>query len=79
MTLGVVELAAAAALVLPALNRGWAPLIAVAAFFLIAEMVLFSIVHLASGHPFDGSVIYWIVVAAFAGFIAWGRLSASPL
>ncbi len=79
LALGAVELFAALGLLLPAFNRGWAMLIVIAALFVVAEMLLYTVVHLASGHPFNASVIYWLVVAAVAGFLAWGRLSLSPL
>lgn len=79
LALGVVELFAAAALVAPVLNRGWSGLIIVAALFLVAEMLLFCILHLRAGHGFNGQVIYWLVVAALSGLLIYGRLSLSPL
>lgn len=79
LALGVVELFAALALVLPAFNKAWAGLIVIAALFLVAEMLLFCAIHLATGHGFNGQVVYWVVVAALAGFLAYGRQSLSPL
>lgn len=79
LTLGVLELLAAVALVAPLVNKAWGGLILVAALFIVAEMLLFGVLHLAAGHAFNGQVIYWLVVAAVSGFIAYGRLSLSPL
>ena len=78
LTLGVVELVLAGALVIPVFNKAWSALVPVAALVILAEMLLFCALHLASGAKFDGQVIYWLVVAAVCGFIAWGRLSARP-
>lgn len=79
LTLGVLDLFAAAALVLPAFNREWGVFIVVAALFVTLEMILYGVVHLGSGHRFDASVVYWLVVAAVSAFLAWGRLAAHPL
>jgi uncharacterized membrane protein len=79
IALGVVDLLAALALVLPAFNKGWSGLIVIAAVYIVAEMLLYTVIHLASGHAFDGSVVYWLVVAALAGLLIWGRVSAAPL
>jgi hypothetical protein len=77
--LGVLELAAAAGLVLPLFNKDWAFMIPVAAVFIAAEMVLFGILHFASGHAYNFQVSYWIVVAIVGAFVAWARLSWKPL
>lgn len=77
--LGVVELACAAALVLPLFVKplgNWAP---IAALVIAAEMALFSAVHLASGGGTPGQLAYWIVVAAFCAFIAYGRFALKPI
>jgi hypothetical protein len=79
VTLGVIELLAAIAFVLPLFNKAWALLIPAAAIFIVAEMLMISVVHLASGNKFNGQVIYWIVVAVVAAFIAYGRFSLRPL
>jgi hypothetical protein len=79
LALGVIDLLAAVAFVVPAFNKGWSGLIVIAAVYIVAEMLLYTVVHLASGNRFDGSVVYWLVVAALAGFLAYGRLSLSPL
>jgi uncharacterized membrane protein len=67
-----VELLCAIALLIPASRvRAAAP---VAALVIAGEMVLFSVVHLASGAPANGQIVYWVVVAALCGLIAGGRL-----
>jgi hypothetical protein len=79
IVLGLVELLAAIALVVPVFNKGWAGLVPLAAVFIVAEMLLFSIVHVASGNKFNGSVVYWLVVAVVGAFIAYGRFVSRPL
>ena len=77
--LSFVELACAAALVLPLLAKsrgGWAP---VAALVIAAEMALYSALHLASGAGKPGELAYWGVVAAFCAFIAYGRFALKPI
>jgi hypothetical protein len=76
--LGVVELGCAVALLLPAVRRslGWVTPLAAGA--IAAEMVLFSGVHLASGSTESGELVYWLVVAAFCAFLAWGRSARGP-
>ena len=63
----------AVGLVLPAVVKPLGKLAAVAAAALVAEMVLFSGLHLASDVAAHGEMIYWLVVAAFALFVAAGR------
>lgn len=72
------ELLASAGLVLPALAKrlGW--LAPMAALVVAAEMLLFAGVHLASGDPHHGELLYWLVVTAFCAFIAAGRLALKP-
>lgn len=43
------------------------------------DALLFSGVHLSSGDPHHGQLVYWLVVALIAAFIAWGRLGPRPL
>lgn len=43
-----------------------------------AETLLFSGLHLDSDEAIDGSVIYWLVVAAICAFIAYGRFVLEP-
>jgi len=76
--LGVVELVAAILLLLPALNTPLSKLAPYAASFVVAEMLIFTIVHFASGSTEKGSPIYWLVVAAICGFLAYGRFVLEP-
>ncbi len=79
LALIAVELFAAVALVLPALRRSLSALVPLAALCVVAEMLLFSGVHLSSGAAEHGELIYWGVVAALSGFVAWGRWALKPL
>ena len=79
MALIVFELLCAVGLVLPALNRQlaiWAP---IAAIGIAAEMLLFSGVHVFSGGGDNSQLIYWLVVAAVSGFVAYGRFVLKPI
>jgi len=77
--LGVVELACAAALLLPLLLKSMGNLAPVAALVIAAEMALFTFVHLRSGGGSPGEIVYWVVVAAFCAFIAYGRFAVKPI
>ena len=79
MGLSVVELACAVALLLPAVARRLGKLPPVAALFVVAEMLVYTAVHFASGATEHGQVVYWLVVAAICGFLAYGRLVLKPL
>lgn len=79
LTLAVLELLAAAALIAPLANKSWAYAAPAAALFVAAEMLLFCGLHVASGAPYGGHVTYWIVVAVVGAFIAYGRLAVRPL
>lgn len=79
MALSVVELLCALALLLPALKQGLGKLIPAAALSMAAEMLLFCVVSLAAGGGSPGELIYWLVVAAFCAFIAYGRLMLKPI
>src|SRR3954468_3491731 len=72
--LGIVELACAAVLLLPLLMKSLGNLAPFAALAIAAEMALFCVVQLMSGDSNHGQIIYWVVVAAFCAFIAYGRL-----
>lgn len=77
--ISVVELVAAAVLVLPLLVGSLGPYAPVAAAAIAAEMVIFSVLHVRSGDTNYGPVMYWLVVAAFSAVIAYGRFSLRPL
>ncbi len=71
------ELTCAVALLLPvARNASAAP---IAAVFIVAEMVAFVAVHLASGSTNPGPLFYWGIVAALAAFVVYGRLVLRPI
>lgn len=71
--MSVAELIAAACLVLPFLASGMDRAVPYAAAFVAAEMLLFVVLHKASGSAGHGPVAYWLVVAAIAAIIAWMR------
>ena len=75
----VLELLCAVALVVPLFERRSAVLAPIAAGIVAAEMLAFASVHLASGSSALGPVIYWLVVAAIAAFIVYGRLVLRPV
>lgn len=77
--LGVLELFLGLALVLPALYRPAALLAPLAALCIAAVMLLYCALHLYSGDPNHGQMIYWLVVASVCAFVAYGRLALKPL
>lgn len=79
MSLIALEIVCAIGLVAPAFFAPWAFLISVAALGIALEMLLFVGVHLFSGASEHGQMIYWIVVALIAGFLAYGRFALEPL
>lgn len=79
VSMSVFEVLCALALVLPALNKSLAIMTPVGALCLAAEMLIFCGLHLRSGGPSYGPMIYWLVVAALCVLIAYGRLVLKPL
>jgi len=79
ISMGVVELLCAIALVVPLFNKRAAILAPIAAALVGAEMLFLSGVHLASGSSNYGPVVYWLVVAAICAFIVYGRLVLTPI
>ena len=75
IAMSVVELLCSLALILPKLNKPMAILAPIAAIFVAAEMLFFCGVHLASGDPSYGPMVYWLIVAAVCAFVAYGRLA----
>jgi hypothetical protein len=69
----------AIALVAPLFEKRAAIAAPIAAAIVALEMLYFSGMHLASGSTSLGPVIYWLVVAAVAAFIAYGRLVLKPI
>ena len=79
LALSVVELACVVGLVIPLLYKPLAMLAPLAAIVIAAIMLLYCVLHLVSGDPNHGQMIYWLVVAAFCAFIAYGRLVLRPI
>lgn len=78
--LSVLEILVAVCLVLPLVYKPAAPLVAIAALFIVLEMLTYCGLHLFSDYSKEtGPLIYWFVVALICGFIAYGRLKLSPL
>ena len=77
--LSVFELFCALALILPAFYKRWAILVPAAAVCIAAIMLFYCALHLFSGDPNHGQMIYWLVVAAVCAFIAYGRFVLKPL
>lgn len=74
---GIVDLAGAIGLILPALLRIRPQLTPIAAGCIIALMVCASIFHIVRG---EASVIgFNIVFALLAAFVAWGRFTKAPI
>jgi len=79
MTMSILELLCVLALILPAINKSLGILVPIAAVYIVAEMLLFCGLHLASGGASYGPMVYWLVVAAFCAFIAYGRFVLKPI
>ena len=75
--IGLAELAGALGLVLPAALRVQPRLTVLAALGLVAVMVLATLFHVTRG---ELSVVPMnVVIAAHAGFVAWGRTRKAPI
>ena len=74
--LSLVEIACTVALILPLLKfmkkqeTNWA---SIAALLIAAEMIIYSVLHIHSGDPNNGPMIYWLVVAGICIFLATAR------
>jgi hypothetical protein len=79
LALSVIELLCSLALILPAFQKRLAMLAPVAATCIAAEMLLFCVLNFLSNSTNIGNVIYWLVVAAISGFVAYGRFALKPL
>ena len=73
-----IELLASLCLVLPAWSRAPSILAPLAAAGIAAEMLLFCGLHLRSGDPSYGPLVYWLVVATLCGLLACARLMLAP-
>ncbi len=76
--LSFIEILCAAGLVLPALGARFAQAPAIAASVVAGEMLLFCVLHLASGEKGYGPLVYWLVVAALGGCVVLGRIGLTP-
>ncbi len=76
--LAVLELGATALLLLPAASSRLGTFAPYAALFLVAEMLLYCALHRRSGAGTPGEPTYWLVVAAVAGALAFGRFVLHP-
>jgi hypothetical protein len=77
--MSVLELFCVAALLLPAVSKKLGALAPAAAVVIALEMLGMVGVHFASGQGANGQVIYWMVVAAFCSFVAYGRFAMEPI
>jgi hypothetical protein len=77
--LSVFEIMCSLALILPAFHKPLGVLAPIAALAILAEMVLFTGLHFASGNKEFGPVIYWLVVGALCAFVAYGRFVLQPV
>jgi hypothetical protein len=78
LALSLIEITCTIGFILPALGARFAQAPALAAGVVAAEMVLYCALHLTSGGKEHGQLVYWIVVAAFCLFLAYGRVSLRP-
>jgi hypothetical protein len=77
--MGVLELFLSLGLILPASSASLGILAPIAAACIVAEMLLFSGLHVSSGSSKRGQIIYWLVVAVICAFVAYGRFVVEPL
>lgn len=78
LTMSGFELLISLCLILPAIYKPLGILAPIAAVGVIAEMLLFTGLHLGSGNTNYGPIAYWLVVAAICAFIVYGRLVLKP-
>ena len=79
LSLIVIEFLCALGLVMPAISKNLGILAPVAATVIGAEMLFYCIMQFATGEVVYSEIIYWLVVAAFCAFIAFGRFVLKPL
>ena len=79
LSLIVIELLCALALIVPSFIRNAGILAPIAATVIAAEMIFYCLIQLFSGEPHYGQIIYWLVVAVICAFIAYGRFVLKPL
>ena len=79
LAMSVFELLCSLGLILPVFNKSLSILAPIAAACIAAEMLLFAGLHVYSGDPKHGPMIYWLIVAAICAFTAYGRFVLKPL
>ncbi|EKF76063.1 hypothetical protein A11A3_01175 [Alcanivorax hongdengensis A-11-3] len=77
--MAIVELVASVLLILPMFSRPAGRLVPLAALFIMLEMLVFCLLYLSGGQQGVGPLAYWLVVAAIAAWIAYGRYKRKPL
>ena len=79
LALGVIELLCSLGLILPAFKKSLGKLAPTSAVIIAVEMLLFTLFHIFSNVTDNSHIIYWLVVAAFCAFIAYGRFVLKPI
>ena len=79
MTLAGMEILCTVLLVLPMFRRRFMGLAIFASLLITVEMVIFSVTHAVSLSPDYSPVIYWLIVAAMAAFLAYARIRRADL
>ena len=79
LLMGVMELMASLALIIPAFRKRFGMMAPLAASFIVAEMIFFCIVHLYAGDGQNFQFIYWLVVAAICSLFAYARFVIKPI
>jgi hypothetical protein len=79
LAMSVFELLCSLALILAAFNKSLGKLVPLGAICIAAEMLLFTGLHFYSGNASYNNVIYWLIVAIFCAFIAYGRIVLRPI
>lgn len=72
--MGALELLVGLCLIVPALYKPLAILAPIAAALIVVEMLMFCGLHIRSGDPKAGPMVYWLVVAVVSAFVCYGRL-----
>ena len=78
LALSGIELLCSLGLIVPFFSKRLSVYAPIAATFIAVEMLLFCGVHIISGDPNYGPMIYWLVVAVISAFIAYGRFVIKP-
>jgi hypothetical protein len=78
MGMSLFELLCVVGLILPAIHKPLGVRAPMAAVFIAAEMAIFCGLHLGSGDPNRGPMVYWLVVAVICAIIAYGRFVLKP-